>query len=60
VRNSLRARDILEWEQGCWPLRADLFFSLRFISFYTINTLERDKLERDTLERDTLERESIE
>jgi hypothetical protein len=25
--------DILEWEQGCQPLRADLFFSLRVISF---------------------------
>ncbi len=40
VFNILRSRDILEWEQGCYPLRVDLFFSWRFISFDTINTLE--------------------
>ncbi len=26
-----------EWEQGCYPLRADLFFSLRIISFLQKN-----------------------
>ncbi len=40
---ALRARDILEWEQGCYPLREDLFFSLRVISFLQNNTLERER-----------------
>jgi hypothetical protein len=35
VRNRLRVRDILEWEQGCYPVQEDLSFSLRIISFYT-------------------------
>ncbi len=45
---SRRARGILEWEQVCWPLRADSCLSIGFISFYTINTLER---EREEVER---------
>jgi hypothetical protein len=28
--------------EGCYRSREDLFFSLRFISFYTINTIERE------------------
>ena len=33
--------DILEWEQGRYPFKSDLFFSLRFMSFYTMNSLKR-------------------
>jgi hypothetical protein len=34
----------VEWKSGFIIFgRADLFFSLRFISFYTINTLERER-----------------
>ena len=42
-----RSRDILEWEQGCYPFKSDLFFSLRIISFYTINSVKRER-ERGT------------
>ena len=42
MRNSLRACDILEWEQGYYPLRVDLFFSVRINGFYTINSLKRE------------------
>ena len=42
-RNILRACDIQEWEQGCYRFKTDLFFSIRIISFYTINTLKRER-----------------
>ncbi len=40
---SLRARDILEWEQGFSPFKSDLSLSLRFIPSCTINTLKRER-----------------
>jgi hypothetical protein len=45
VCDSLRERDILEWGQGCQTFEADLFFSLKIISFYTIivNKLKRER-----------------
>ncbi len=42
--NNLRVRDILEWEQGCYPFKSGFIsFHYDLSSSFTINKLERQR-----------------